>query len=174
MQMRNRQVYFIKRFLTDMCEMHTLNIICLQVKVGVVLTMNKSLYLEAEMARTPSSMSMELVRGSFLLKRLRRSSYAGQSRTRNGKAVQKPSLKKYQKMKDIQSKDKYRFIYEVKAKLDVFTNIYLTISVFLLSDFVLQRFPYFSQSSFSHAVNACVGKNIDKKPAKQVRFIFLL
>lgn len=77
---------------------------CLQVKVGEALTLSKSVFLEAKLAKTPSSMTMELVRASFSLRRLKRSSYAGQSRNRNGMVVQKPSLKKYRKMKDIQSK----------------------------------------------------------------------
>lgn len=86
----------------------------LQVKVGKALSLPKSVFMEAKIARTPSIMAVDLVKASFSLKRLKRSTYAGQRRTRNGEVVQKPSLKKYQKMKDIQGKFclmLYSFIY---------------------------------------------------------------
>jgi hypothetical protein len=52
----------------------------------------------AKAAKTPTSMTMILVRQAFSKRRLRRSSYAGQKRM----GVTKPGLKKYRKMQDIQ------------------------------------------------------------------------
>ncbi|XP_034232944.1 uncharacterized protein LOC117640528 [Thrips palmi] len=103
------------------------------VRVGEVLTLTRSQHMDAKLARTPSAMTMELIRVTFSDKRLKRSSYAGQKRTRNGVVEQKPSLKKYRSTKDIQN-------------------------------FVNQRFPHFTQSQFSHAVNACTGNNVGQTP----------
>jgi hypothetical protein len=66
--------------------------------------LTKSVHIAAKAARTGTTMTMALVRAAFSKRRLRKSSYAGQKRMRNGIAVQKPSLKKYRKMQDIQGK----------------------------------------------------------------------
>ncbi|KAK3926380.1 3-isopropylmalate dehydratase small subunit [Frankliniella fusca] len=46
------------------------------VKIGKFLTISQNCYLEAKAARTPGAMTRCLVRGSFKLKRLERSTYA--------------------------------------------------------------------------------------------------
>lgn len=69
------------------------------VKIGKSLSVAKSCYLEARAARTGSAMTKILVKGAFSIKRLKRSSYAGQKRGDD----QKPSLRKYMKMQDIQN-----------------------------------------------------------------------
>lgn len=71
--------------------------------------------MEAKTARTGTAMVLTLVKASFSAKRLQRSCYAGQSRTINGVKSQKPGLKKYQKMRDIQGK-----IIQFKYLLGVF------------------------------------------------------
>lgn len=146
--------------------------------MGEVLTLSRTEYQEAKLARTPSSMTMELVRSAFSEKRRRKSSYAGQKRLRNGVVVQKPSLKKYRKMKDIQSEFSCTYLFR-----NILEGLFLVLTCFaflldnhpnMFSDFVTQRFSYFTQASFGHAVNQCTGKHVDKKPSKQVRQLSLL
>lgn len=67
-------------------------------RVVSALVLTNTAYIEAKAASTPSTMTMSLVKSSFSQRRLRRSTYAGQKR----KDEQKPSLKRYQKMQDIQ------------------------------------------------------------------------
>ncbi|XP_052129341.1 uncharacterized protein LOC127750835 [Frankliniella occidentalis] len=69
-----------------------------QVKIGKCLTLSKTGLIQAKAARTGTAMTMYLVRAPLSKRRLMRSTYAGQKR-RNG---QKPALKKYQLMRDIQ------------------------------------------------------------------------
>ncbi|KAE8738352.1 hypothetical protein FOCC_FOCC016172 [Frankliniella occidentalis] len=131
------------------------------VKVGEVLQIKKSALMEAKLARSPTAMTVELVRIAFSEDRRRKSSYAGQVRTRNGIRVQKPSLKKYRKMKDIQSKFLsylYTLCYGMQS---------LSSKLYFLLNFVKERFPHFSQAHFGQAVNSCLGKNVDAKPQKE-------
>jgi len=70
-------------------------------KVGTALVISNSAYISAKAATSPSAMTMTLVRAGFSKRRLRRSNYAGQKRRGQ---EQKPGLKKYRKMQDIQGK----------------------------------------------------------------------
>jgi len=73
------------------------------VKIGKALSVPKSCYLQAKVARSPTAMTMYLTRAAFSRKRLIRSSYAGQKRKKSdGTYIGKTSLKRYQAMKDIQ------------------------------------------------------------------------
>lgn len=74
-----------------------------QVKIGKSLVISSSCLMEAKAAKSGTEMTVILVRGAFSTKRLRRCSYAGQKRTVNGEIRQKPSLKKYTKMRDIRT-----------------------------------------------------------------------
>ena len=67
-------------------------------KVGTALVITNSQYIAAKSASSPARMVTTLVKAAFTKSRLRRSTYAGQTR----KGVAKPGLKGYKKMQDIQ------------------------------------------------------------------------
>ncbi|KAK3920733.1 hypothetical protein KUF71_016342 [Frankliniella fusca] len=74
-----------------------------QVKIGKVLCVPNSCYQQARQCKSATAMTMYLVRAAFSRRRLLKSSYAGQRRKLpNGEIFQKPSLKRYQAMRDIQ------------------------------------------------------------------------
>lgn len=79
------------------------------VKIGKSLLVPRSVYLEAQASRSPSAMTMGLIKAAFSRSKLKKSSYAGQKRTRDGVSHQKPGLKKYQATQDIQDFVRSRF-----------------------------------------------------------------
>ncbi|KAK3910049.1 Coiled-coil domain-containing protein 187 [Frankliniella fusca] len=110
-----------------------------KVLVGKKLLMSRTAFNKAKNAASPGRMIGVCLRQAFSVKRLQRSTYAGQGRKKeDGTVHSKPMLKKYQKMVDLQN-------------------------------FVLERFPHLTQSSFSTAVNSFTGSRLNKKP--QIQYV---
>ncbi|KAK3907764.1 Queuine tRNA-ribosyltransferase accessory subunit 2 [Frankliniella fusca] len=96
-----------------------------KVQVGKSLLLDKTSYNIARLASSPGRMVGICLRQAFSRRRLMKSSYAGQRRTKDGVTVTKPSLKKYQKTQDIHNFVLERFPHLTQSAFSSAVNSFL-------------------------------------------------
>ncbi|XP_026287065.1 uncharacterized protein LOC113212540 [Frankliniella occidentalis] len=96
-----------------------------KVQVGKSLLLDKTSYNIARLASSPGRMVGICLRQAFSRRRLTKSSYAGQRRTKDGMSVTKPSLKKYQKTQDIHNFVLERFPHLTQSAFSSAVNSFL-------------------------------------------------
>lgn len=122
----------------------------------------------AKNASSPGRCIGPLLKQAFSRKKLIASTYAGQSRTRNGEKVVKPGLKRYQKMADIHG------MYSFPSSIIYNLPVYLTVLFYQLTEFVIRKFPHLSQSAFGGAVNSFLGEKNNAEEEVMVNTLLII